>query len=104
MKEKGIGKDSVVVIHDEHLGRLRRSAQAYDTRVAGIVRGADGIKAGLALKQEGLVDKSQNVALTDLGANAGVPWESGFSIMGNLAPINGRNRHVLRSTDGLPGR
>ena len=64
MKEETIEKGSVVVIDVEHPGRLKRSAQAYDTRVAGIVSGANGINPGIALKQEGTLDQGENVALT----------------------------------------
>ena len=64
MKEESIEKGSVVIIDDEHPGHLKRSTRAYDTRVAGIVSGANGIKPGIALKQEGVLDQGENVALT----------------------------------------
>src|SRR5205085_9344458 len=57
-------KGSVVVIDDEHPGRLKRSRSAYDTRVAGIISGANGINPGIALHQEGMMDGGQNVALS----------------------------------------
>ncbi len=64
MKEDAVEKGAVVVIDDEHPGRLRRSTRAYDTRVAGIVSGANGINAGIALHQEGALEAGQNVALS----------------------------------------
>ena len=64
MKERELEKGSVVVIDDEHPGRLMRSTCAYDTRVAGIVSGANGINAGIALYQEGAIEGGQNVALS----------------------------------------
>lgn len=64
MKEEGVEKGSVVVIDDEHPGRLKCSTRAYDTRVAGIISGANGINPGIALHQEGTLDQGQNVALT----------------------------------------
>ena len=64
MKEENIEKGSVVVIDKEHPGRLKRSTQAYDKRVAGIVSGANGINPGIALKQEGALELGENVALT----------------------------------------
>jgi hypothetical protein len=64
MKEEAIEKGAVVVIDDEHPGRLRRSTRAYDTRVAGVVSGAGGINPGISLKQDGALDSGQNVALT----------------------------------------
>ena len=64
MKEETIEKGSVVVIDDEHPGQLKTSTRAYDTRVAGIVSGAQGINPGIALQQEGVLDGGQNVALS----------------------------------------
>ena len=64
MKEEQIDKGSVVVIDDEHPGRLKLSTRAYDTQVAGVVSGANGINPGISLTQEGAFDHGQNVALT----------------------------------------
>jgi hypothetical protein len=64
IKHDEIPKGSVVVIDDEHAGRLMQSERAYDTRVAGIVSGANGVNPGITLQQEGLLDRGQNVALS----------------------------------------
>jgi hypothetical protein len=40
---------SVLVIDPENPGKLKLSEKAYDTRVAGIVAGADGLKSGVRL-------------------------------------------------------
>jgi hypothetical protein len=64
MKEDELEKGSVVVIDEERPGRLKRSMSAYDRRVAGIVSGANGINAGISLRQEGAMDGGQNVALS----------------------------------------
>lgn len=64
LKEEAIEKGSVVVIDDEHPGRLKLSTSSYDTRVAGIVSGANGINPGISLHQEGVVEGSEKVALT----------------------------------------
>lgn len=64
IREEGIEKGSVVVIDEEHPGRLRRSTSAYDSRVAGIVSGARGIRHGIKLQQEGVLDQGENVALS----------------------------------------
>jgi hypothetical protein len=64
MKEEELEKGSVVVIDDEHPGRLKRSSGAYDTRVAGIISGANGVNPGIALHQEGVMEGGQNVALS----------------------------------------
>ena len=64
MSEEQIAAGSVVVIDEENPGRLKQATRAYDTRVAGIISGANGVKAGIALHQEGVLEGGQNVALT----------------------------------------
>jgi hypothetical protein len=59
-----IPKGAVVIIDDENPGRLKISERAYDTRVAGIVSGANGINPGLTLSQAGALDQGQHVALS----------------------------------------
>ena len=55
----------VVAIDPEQPGRLRLADKAYDRTVVGIVSGANGIKPGLTMKQEGtLANGSLPVALT----------------------------------------
>ncbi len=74
MKEEALEKGSVVVIDQEHPGRLKRSFRAYDKRVAGIISGANGVNPGISLHQEGTIEGGQNVALTGrvyVRANAG---------------------------------
>jgi hypothetical protein len=61
---KELEKGSVVVIDEEHPGRLKLSTQACDPRVAGIISGANGVNTGIALMQEGTFDQGQNVALS----------------------------------------
>jgi hypothetical protein len=64
MSSGDLPKGSVVVIDEANPGHLKMSQQAYDTRVAGVISGANGVKPGLSLRQEGLVDGDQQVALT----------------------------------------
>jgi len=64
MSHAEIAKGSVVVIDDEHPGKLKLSEHAYDTRVAGVVSGAGGVNPGLTLQQEQKLDAGQQVALT----------------------------------------
>lgn len=61
---EAIPHGAVVVIDEERPGQLRLSERAYDTRVAGIVSGANGIQPGLALHQQGRLEGGRNVALT----------------------------------------
>ena len=53
-----------MVIDEEHPGQLKLSHRAYDTRVAGIASGANGINPGISLRQEGPMDAGQDVALS----------------------------------------
>jgi len=64
MSSDEIPKGSVVVIDEENPGHLKLSTAAYDTRVAGIVSGANGIKPGISLHQEGALEGGENVALS----------------------------------------
>jgi hypothetical protein len=59
-----IPRGAVVVIDDHNPGRLKLSDRAYDSRVAGVVSGANGINPGIQLQQQGLLDGGKNVALT----------------------------------------
>ena len=61
-------KGAVVVIDEENPGRLKMSHEPYDTRVAGIISGANGVQPGLALHQQGKIEGGQNVALTRVRA------------------------------------
>jgi hypothetical protein len=64
MSQEQIAKGSVVVIDEKHPGKLKLASRAYDTRVAGIVSGANGVNSGLSLQQDGVNAGGQNVALT----------------------------------------
>ena len=64
LTEKEISKGSVVVIDEEQPGKLKLSTRAYDTQVAGIVSGANGISPGISLYQQGALEGGQNVALS----------------------------------------
>jgi hypothetical protein len=62
--ESALPRGTVVVIDGKRLGGLRRSTKAYDTGVAGIVSGANGINSGIILSQPGVNEGGQNVALS----------------------------------------
>ncbi len=59
-----IPQGSVVVIDEENPGHLKVSSQAYDSRVAGVLSGANGINPGIQMQQQGLLEGGKNVALT----------------------------------------
>jgi hypothetical protein len=64
MSTHGIPKGSLVVIDENRPGQLKLSEHAYDRHAAGIVSGANGIKPGLTLHQEGAIHGDANVALS----------------------------------------
>jgi hypothetical protein len=64
MSSSEIPKGAVVVIDAQKPGHLKMSQMAYDTRVAGVVSGANGIKPGISLHQEGALEGGENVALS----------------------------------------
>ncbi len=64
MSQRGVEPGMVVVIDEENPGKLRRSAAAYDRKVAGIVSGAGGIKAGISMIQKDALEAGENVALS----------------------------------------
>jgi hypothetical protein len=98
LKESAVEKGSVVVIDAENPGRLRLSTRAYDTCVAGIVSGANGIQPGIQLRQEGVIDGGENVALTGrvyVRADA----DNGAIEPGDLLTTSDTPGHAMRVTD-----
>jgi hypothetical protein len=62
--EQPISEGEVVVIDEANPGQLKLTDQPYDTRVAGVVSGANGIHPGIQMQQQGLLEGGKNVALT----------------------------------------
>jgi hypothetical protein len=59
-----VPQGAVVVIDEQNPGHLKLSDSAYDTRVAGVVSGANGVNPGIQMHQQGMLEGGQNVALT----------------------------------------
>jgi hypothetical protein len=64
LSEDGIPKGAVVIIDDKKPGKLKLSTQAYDTRVAGIVSGANGVNPGITLRQANILGAGNEVSLS----------------------------------------
>jgi hypothetical protein len=64
MSSKDIEPGSVVVIDEANPGKLKLSTTAYDSKVAGIVSGANGINPGISMIQEDKLEAGSNVALS----------------------------------------
>jgi hypothetical protein len=98
MSEEKIPEGSVVVIDEANPGHLKQATFAYDTRVAGVVSGANGIKAGIALHQEGALEGGQNVALT---GRVYVKADASFGAIepGDLLTTSDTAGHAMKVTD-----
>ena len=77
---------------------MKLSTRAYDTRVAGIVSGGNGINPGIALHQEGALESGQNVALTGrVYAQADAAF--GAINPGDLLTTSDTPGHAMKVTD-----
>ena len=98
MSSADIPKGAVVIIDDTHPGQLKLSEHAYDTRVAGIVSGANGINPGLSLKQKGVLEDGQNVALSGR-VYALADASNGAIQPGDLLTTSSTPGHAMKVTD-----
>lgn len=91
-------KGTVVVIDDKAPGQLKPSAREYDTCVAGIISGANGIHPGIAMKQDGVNETGQQVALT---GRVYCLAEAGNSAIkpGDLLTTSSMPGHAMKATD-----
>ncbi|HKW29350.1 MAG TPA: hypothetical protein VJT54_08450 [Verrucomicrobiae bacterium] len=93
-----IPQGAVVVIDEERPGQVKMSNTAYDTHVAGVVSGANGINPGIALHQAGTLEGDQNVALTGrvyVLADA----SRGAIRPGDLLTTSDTPGHAMKATD-----
>jgi hypothetical protein len=103
MSSQDLQEGSVVIIDEDHPGQLKLSNRAYDQRVAGIVSGANGIKAGLTLKSQNIADVGQNVALT--GRVYAMADASSSPIRpGDLLTTSDTPGYCMKMTDNSRGR
>ena len=63
-EESDIEAGTVMVIDSDNPGKLQASIEAYDKKVAGIVSGAGGVKPGVTLQQEGILDGKILIAIS----------------------------------------
>ena len=98
LSKEDIAKGSVVVIDEDNPGHLKVSERPYDTRVAGIVSGANGINPGIALHQEGVNEGGQNVALS---GRVYVQADAAFGAIkpGDLLTTSNTPGHAMKVTN-----
>ena len=98
MSDSKIPKGSLVIIDEENPGKLKLAGQEYDTRVAGIVSGANGVNPGISLHQEGVMEGGQNVALSGR-VYALADASHGAIKPGDLLTSSNLPGHVMKVTD-----
>jgi hypothetical protein len=89
---------AVVVIDADHPGGLKLSRQPYDTCVAGVLSGANGINPGIQMQQQSLQQGGKNVALTGrvyVQADAA----NGAIRPGDLLTTSSTPGHAMKVTD-----
>lgn len=89
---------TVVVIDESNPGHLKESSESYDKKVAGIVSGAGGIMTGLILKQEGMMEGTQNIALSGR-VYVKTTTENGIIKPGDLLTTSSLPGHAMKATN-----
>lgn len=91
---------TVVSIDAENTGELRVSDKEYDTAVAGIVSGANGVNPGLTLSQPGTAaDGTHPVALTGRVWVLADADTNGPIIAGDLLTTSSTPGHAMKASD-----
>jgi len=95
---ESLSPGAVVVIDENNPGHLKLSRKPYDKGVAGIVSGAGGINPGLTLRQEGVMEGEQNIALT------GRVYALATAVNGSIKPgdrltTSALPGHCMKATD-----
>jgi len=96
--DKEIPQGAVVVIDEENPGHLKLSDQPYDSRVAGVVSGANGINPGIQMHQQGLLEGGKNVALTGR-VYVQADTSNGPIKPGDLLTTSATPGHAMKVTD-----
>ena len=93
-----IPEGAVVVIDPVNPGKLRMSEQSYDTHVAGVISGANGIHPGIKLQQQGVLEGGKNVALTGR-VFVQAETSNGAIEPGDLLTTSNVRGHAMRVSD-----
>jgi len=98
MSHSGVEPGSVVVIDEDHPGKLRRSTESYDKKAAGIVSGANGIRPGISMVQEDKLEAGENVALS---GRVYVHADAAYGAIkpGDLLTTSDTPGHAMKVTD-----
>lgn len=89
---------TVLVIDPENPGKLMCSEDAYDYKVAGVVSGANGVKPGIKLGQDGVMDGEIPVAMTGR-VYVKCSSENGAIMPGDRLTTSSIRGHAMKATD-----
>ncbi len=89
---------TLMVIDPQNPGKLMPSSMPYDGKVAGIVSGANGVKPGIKLGQDGVMDGDIPVAMTGR-VYVKCSTENGEIQPGDLLTTAARSGHAMKATD-----
>ena len=89
---------TLMVIDENNPGKLKMSAGAYDSKVAGIVSGAGGVNPGLTLHQEGVMEGDAVVAIA---GRVYVKADASYGAIqpGDLLTTSDTPGHVMKAVD-----
>ena len=93
-----ISQGAVVVIDEQNPGHLKMSDQGYDTHVAGVISGANGINPGIQMQQQGVLEGGKNVALTGR-VYVKADTSNGMIKPGDLLTTSSTPGHAMKVTD-----
>lgn len=93
-----IPNGALVTIDKLNPGQLKLSDRPYDKRVAGIISGANGVKPGITLSQQGVIEGGQNVALSGR-VYALADASQGEIEPGDLLTTSATPGHCMKATD-----
>ncbi|HXG47048.1 MAG TPA: hypothetical protein VNO52_05440, partial [Methylomirabilota bacterium] len=98
VSQEEIPPGAVMIIDEENPGHLKQSTRAYDTRVAGVVSGAGGVLPGIQMSQHGVLEGTQNIALT---GRVYVQVDASFGAVkpGDLLTTSDTPGHAMRVAD-----
>lgn len=89
---------TVLVIDPNNPGKLMCSEDAYDYKVAGVVSGANGVKPGIKLGQDGVMDGEIPVAMTGR-VYVKCSAENGAIQPGDRLTTSSISGHAMKATD-----
>jgi len=98
MSETDLPPGAVVVIDELNPGKLKLSTEPFDRRVAGVISGAGGVRPGLSLQQNGVMEGNQHVALTGR-VYVQADTSNGPILPGDLLTTSHEAGHAMKVTD-----